>query len=200
MTGNQFYQKESLLVIIDMINGFVKEGNLHDTSINEITPTIIELIHQFQSKQLPIINFRDSHSTQSTEFSSFPCHCLCNSVESECIDELKPYEDYFITLLKNSTNGFMQPQFKPLFETMNDLKSVVIVGCCTDICVLQFALSTIAYIHENNRKTDVIVISDAVSTFNGENHDQKQINEMSLTLMRINGIKVMSKKEYDNYE
>ena len=41
---------KKLLVIIDMINGFVKEGALADKQINNITPNIIKLIEEYIKK------------------------------------------------------------------------------------------------------------------------------------------------------
>ena len=35
---------EVLLIVVDMINGFIKEGNMADPTINHITPKIIKLI------------------------------------------------------------------------------------------------------------------------------------------------------------
>ena len=39
---------KKLLLVIDMVNGFVKEGALADEYINNITPNIIKLIEEFK--------------------------------------------------------------------------------------------------------------------------------------------------------
>ena len=131
----------SLLVVVDMINGFIHTGALADPKIDHIIPAVVETVNAYLKHDFPVLAFRDCHNESAKEFSSFPPHCLKDSEESELIDELKPYADQFIILDKNSTNGFVQPEFLEVFQQMTDLRSVMIVGCCTDICVLQFALS-----------------------------------------------------------
>ncbi|MEF9968537.1 MAG: isochorismatase family protein, partial [Longicatena sp.] len=139
----------------------------------------------------PIINFRDSHPANANEFNAFPSHCLENSSESEMIHQLKPYEKEMITLLKNSTNGFMQPMFLDTFKNL-DCDEYICVGCCTDICVLQFSLSLQSYINQNDLPVTVTVIDDCVETFNLPGHDQKEFGQMALAIMQGAGIRRVS--------
>ena len=83
---------KELLVVVDMINGFIKEGNMADKTINHITPNIIKLIEETLGKEEGIAFIKDTHNTDSTEFKKFPIHCLEGTSEAELIDELKPYE------------------------------------------------------------------------------------------------------------
>lgn len=187
------------LVIIDMVHGFINEGALSDKSINRITPKIVSLTENFIANNQPIINFQDAHEEGANEFVAFPPHCLKGSHESELIDELMPYKDKMITLYKNSTNGFMHPDFLSTFNTV-DADEFICVGCCTDICVLQFALSLQGYINEHNLKKSVIVVEDAVETFGLPGHEQAQFNELSMTLMRNAGIKIIDRAEEIKYD
>ncbi len=188
---------KSCLVVVDMINGFVFEGAICDSSINACTKPIINLIEKYIHHNQPIIAFRDSHPLNCNEFNSFPVHCVEGTHESELIDEIKIYESHMISLLKNSTNGFVQPQFLELFKKFLPLNNVIITGCCTDICVLQFALSLQGYINQHELKTDICVIKDAVQTFNTPNHNQEEYNEMAFKLMANAGIKLITTKEME---
>lgn len=178
------------LVIIDMIHGFIHEGALSDPSIDEITPNIVSLTKYFIEKDYPILNFQDSHDESANEFTAFPPHCLIDSHESELIDELLPFKDKMTTLYKNSTNGFMHPNFINEFNKI-DANEFICVGCCTDICVLQFALSLNGYINQHNLNVKVSVVKDTVETFGLPGHEQSQFNEMALTLMANAGIKII---------
>lgn len=190
--------KKSCLVIVDMINGFIKEGALSDPSINLITPGIIEMIKKFRQMEYPIINFQDAHDENANEFKSFPKHCIKGTFESDLIDELKPFASTFITLYKNSTNGFMQPQFLETFSKLA-CDEFVIVGCCSDICVLQFGLSLQGYINENNLNVKLNVPRDLIETFNAPGHHQDACNATSITLLKAAGVEILkSYKEYDN--
>ena len=46
---------KKLLLVIDMVNGFVKEGALADKAINNITPNIINLIKKYVQEENDII-------------------------------------------------------------------------------------------------------------------------------------------------
>ena len=177
----------SLLVVVDMINGFIHTGALADPKIDQITPAVLDTVKAYLKRDFPILAFRDCHNESAKEFSSFPPHCLKDSEESELIKELKPYADQFIILEKNSTNGFVQPEFLEVFQQMTNLRSVMIVGCCTDICVLQFALSLKGYINQNDLGIEVIVPKDQVATFDAPGHPADTLGAAALYLMEAAG-------------
>ncbi|MFV0479473.1 MAG: cysteine hydrolase family protein [Anaerorhabdus sp.] len=185
---------KSCLVVVDMINGFVKEGALSDQSIQRIIPSVKSLIEKYIKEDGTIISFQDAHEEDAQEFNTFPIHCVKGSIESDLIEELKPYEKEMIPLYKNSTNGFMQPEFLGLFQRL-DCNDYVIVGCCTDICVLQFALSLQGYINEHNLNCRVKVVEDAVETFNTDVHNQASCNANAFQLLKSAGIALVKTKE-----
>ena len=39
------------LIVVDMVNGFVREGVLHDVKIADVIPRQIELIKEYQKKE-----------------------------------------------------------------------------------------------------------------------------------------------------
>ena len=182
---------KNLLVIIDMINGFVKEGILADKNINHITPNIINKINEFNNNGDDIICFQDAHTNTSNEFKDFPPHCLKDSFESELIDELIPYKNKMKIIYKNSTSGFVTKEFLEYIEqNKDDLNRVVIAGCCTDICIINFAIPLKNYFNEYNLDVDVIVPKTCVETYNSDTHNREEYNEMSFKLMKQTGIKI----------
>ena len=50
------------LIIVDMINGFVKKGVLHDKAIARVIPRQIELIKQYQKEKELVIFIQDTHT------------------------------------------------------------------------------------------------------------------------------------------
>ncbi len=182
--------KKNCLIVVDMINGFINEGALSDKSITKCIPPILSLIKEFINKNQPILAFCDSHPENCKEFDSYPVHCLNNSHESQLVDEIKAYEDQMIVLNKNSTNGFVQPEFLKTYLSLGELEEVVVVGCCTDICVLQFALSLKGYINENNLNTKIVVPVNCVETFDAPGHEQVKFNEMAFKLLKNAGIEL----------
>ena len=184
------YNIRELLIVVDMVNGFTKDGSLHDPSIMKIVPEIKSLIDDYFKEN--VFFFRDCHTTHSIEFNDFPPHCLFGDRESEIIDELNGYSINGNTFYKNSTSGLFAPYFLDYIESMEKLDSVVITGCCTDLCVMNLAIPLKCYFNENNRRVNVIVPEDAVETYDiPESHNAEEYNEMALKLMKLNGVKVI---------
>ncbi len=202
---------KNLLVVIDMINGFVNEGALADKRINEIVPAIVAKIEQAKANGDMIVAFRDSHSMDDEEFKSYPPHCLKGSWESELIDALKPYEKDMIVIEKNTTNGFKTPEFRKLIKE-NRFDNIDVTGCCTDICVSDFTQSLIRYFNENKISTNISISQDSVDTFSLPGHDADKVNEQMLeefidmgvevTLykdMQVMKVKKMTDERYTNF-
>jgi len=187
---------KEVLVVIDMVKGFVDEGNLSDPEIGKIADEIVSIVEKFlDDENKDIIAFKDVHDYDSKELKTFPEHCIRGSVETELIDKLMPYEKAMKVFEKNSTCGFVTKKFmKYLKKNKYKINKFVVVGCCTDICVANFTIPLINYINEYNLDIDVEVILDAIETFNNELHNREEYNELGVKMMRLNGITL--KKKY----
>lgn len=178
-----------VLVIVDMVNGFVNEGPLSDKRINEITPNIIKLIENgdFDS----IIAFRDCHEKNDEEFKTYPPHCLKGTVESELIPELVPYSEMFLDMPKQTTNGFESEGFKKFWASRcYDEYEFVVTGCCTDICVKDFSTSLMRDIVKADSPSRVVVLHDCVSTFDSPEHDAINAEQDALVEMAEEGVEL----------
>lgn len=184
---------ESLLVVVDMVNGFVKNGVMSDKSINEITPKIKLLVEQALTENEGVAFIKDTHYEDSTEFKKFPPHCIKGSGEEELIDELKPYEIDSLVYEKNSTSTMYAPGFISDIDKMKKLREIIITGCCTDICVMNLAIPLVNYFDQNNRNINVSVIENAVETYDAPIHQRNEYNEMALKLMKQAGVKIERK-------
>lgn len=181
---------KKLLVVVDMVNGFIKEGNMSDPYINIITPRIIELVEECLKEEEGIAFIKDTHDKSSTEFKKFPPHCIKGSGEEELIDELKEYEKKGFSYEKNSTSTMYAPRFINDIEKMKNLNNVIITGCCSDICVMNLAIPLANYFDQNNRSVDVTVVNDAIETYDSPTHNRDEYNKMSLKFMQQAGINI----------
>lgn len=179
-----------LLVVVDMVNGFIKEGKMSDKDINHITPRIKSLVESFLSDEEGVAFIKDTHEVNSTEFKKYPPHCLKGTSESELISELSSYEQKSLSYEKNSTSTIFAKNFMRDIERMELLKEVIITGCCTDICVMNLAIPLVNYFDEENRDVRVLVPQNAVETFNSDIHNRDEYNSMALKLMKNQGIGV----------
>lgn len=182
---------KKLLLVIDMVNGFVKEGALADREINNITPNIIKLIEEFVKAGNDIISIQEGHSQNSKEFDSFPPHCIIGTEEANLIEELIPYKNKMKIIRKNSTCGFITKDFmKYLEENKENLEEVILTGCCTDLCVMNFALPLKNYINEHNLNIKVTIFKNTVETFDSPMHNREEYNNMAFKIMSQNGIDI----------
>ncbi len=178
-----------LLIIVDMVNGFVKEGALAAKSIERIIPRNIELIEEFLNDTSSAVFFiRDSHTEKAVEFNVFGKHCLKNSKESEMIPELIDYEKYGLTYLKNSTNFVFAPDFQKDILKLKNLKQVVLNGCLTDYCIKNGAISLRNLFDQYDRDVEIIVDEAGVDTFDAPNHNREAASKRALEDMASNGI------------
>jgi len=181
---------EKLLVVVDMVNGFIKKGNMADPYINHITPALIKLIEEKLNEGEGVAFIKDTHYENSSEFKKFPPHCIKGSGEEELIDELKNYERFGLSYEKNSTSTIFAKNFLNDIDAMKKLREVIVTGCCTDICVLNLVIPLINYFDENNKDVIVSVRSDLVETYDSINHNRDEYNGIALKLMRQAGAKV----------
>ncbi len=186
---------QSCLMIVDMINGFVKEGPLADPAICSIIKPIEQIIKDFKQNNNPIVAFCDAHEPSAQEFKVFPIHCVKKTPESDIIDEYQPYMADTKVFYKNSVNSFFAPGFETWLKKQPLYKEYIVTGCVTDICVFQLAASLIAYFHQHNLDTEVIVTKDTSETFEIEGHPRESYNFMAYTLLNQLGVKVLEHYE-----
>jgi len=187
---NQFDSKKTVLVIIDMVNGFVKKGNLQSSRIASLVPEIVRLSYKCEELKIEKIVLADSHPKDCLEFKSYPIHCVMDTEEKEVITELKTIGNYLL-IEKNSTNGYLEPKFLEWLKANQNIDTFIVVGDCTDICILQFALSLKAHFNRANENSRIIVPMNAVNTYDSGIHDGDLMHAMGLYLMMSNDIEVV---------
>lgn len=186
--------KNPIVFVVDMIHGFIDEGALADEAINDITSNIIDVLEALDTRNIFIA---DAHPPKTREFQSFPSHCVIGTRESEVIEVLQPYIHELFH--KNSTNAFTCMDFQSFLEEkrIDQYEDIVIMGCCSDICIMQFALCLNAWLNEHNKtKQRIIIPIDTIDTYHIDQiHDAYACNEFSIANMKANGIFIVSKLE-----
>ncbi|MFL2807442.1 MAG: isochorismatase family protein [bacterium] len=145
------------LIIVDEVNGFatVGAGNLAPQTTNEQVSVMISetnrLANAFTKQEMPVLLFLDTHDPGKPE-PPYPPHCELGTGEEDLVPELEWLEnDPGATLVrKDCINGFIGA-FKPdgsnaIIDWVRDhqLKNVLVVGICTDICVMDFVLTLLS--------------------------------------------------------
>lgn len=180
-----------LLINVDMVNGFVKTGAMSDKYIEHIVPEQIRLMKELKEQGEGIAIVKDTHKIDAREFKRYPVHCVEGTEESELVDELKCFEEDALVYKKNSTSTVYAPKFLEDIDKMINLKEVIIVGCCTDICVLNLAIPLQNYFDEKNRDIKITIPKNMVETYNSPAHNREEYNEMAFKLMEQAGINLI---------
>ncbi|WP_010251170.1 cysteine hydrolase family protein [Acetivibrio cellulolyticus] len=186
--------KQTALIIVDMINGFAREGALKSPRVEDLIPEIVKLSKKCTKMDIKKVAFADCHTEASPEFGAYPEHCMVGTSEAEIVDEIKEVGGYKL-IPKNSTNGFHEEEFKKWLEENPQLNTFIITGDCTDICVQQFAITLKTWFNMQNKKYRVIVPVNAVETYDLGLHNGDLMNVMALYNMVINGIELVREIE-----
>lgn len=186
------------LIVIDMVNGFVNEGVLHDKTIGLVINRQKELIDAYLKEGELVIFIKDTHTKESREFKRFgnTNHCLEHTSEAELVPELKVYEnqDNVISIEKNSTSFMEAPKFRNVISELTNLKEVDVVGCCTDICVANGSIGLANYFDQWNKDVEIRVHEDAIETYHSDFHNRDTYADAAKLLMKQQGIQLVKKK------
>jgi len=183
--------EQTALVIIDMVNGFAREGALKSERVEGLIPEIAKLSKLCDELKITKLAFADCHTMASPEFDAYPAHCVEGTVEWEIVDELKDIGGYTL-IPKNSTNGFLEDKFQKWLKENERINTFIITGDCTDICILQFATTLKTWFNMQNRRSKIIVPLNAVETYELGVHDGDLMHVMALYNMMLNGIDVVA--------
>ncbi|MGA1599777.1 MAG: isochorismatase family protein [bacterium] len=168
------------LIIVDEVNGFatVGAGNLAPPAPNaQVTQMIeetVKLAQAFTAQELPMLAFLDTHQSGKPE-PPYPPHCEVGTGEEELIPELKWLEQDANTTLvrKDCINGFIgafqQDGTNAVVDwaARNRVERVLVVGICTDICVMDFVLTLLSARNHGMVPTvkEVLVYDKGCSTY-----------------------------------
>jgi len=172
--------REALLVI-DMLNDFVKEGApLEVPETREVIPAIKREIENARRDGKPVIYICDAHKPEDREFSKFgwPPHAIEGTEGAQVVDELMPIEEDYI-VKKTTYSGFYNTDLDDVLKKL-DVDSLRLTGCVTHICVMFTASDAVL------RDYKVSVVSDAVAGLDKEDH------EAGLRIMKnVLGVKII---------
>ena len=178
---------EELVIVVDMVNGFCKEGALASPSVMRVVPRQIEILEEYSNKENgQIIFIRDCHTKDSVEFKTFGEHCLEGTEEVEVIDELQRFIN--CEYLKNSTNFMFAPDFMNDIDKLKNLKKVLLMGVLSDRCDKDGGIGLKTYFNQNNRDIEVAVLEDCCDTYSAPGHEADIVNEESFKDMENAGI------------
>ncbi|HRJ61205.1 MAG TPA: isochorismatase family protein [Azospirillaceae bacterium] len=172
--------KRAGLVIIDEVNGFCTPGcgplapPAPDAVVEQMVAETDALAGRFLAGGLPVLVSLDSHDPAKPE-PPYPPHCLQGTGDDQLVPALQWLETApGVTLLaKDCINFYIGGVRADGGNGVSDwivghkLETVVVVGICTDICVMDFVLTLLSA--RNHGLTgdlrDVVVYEPACATY-----------------------------------
>ena len=168
------------LVIVDEVNGFatVGAGNLAPPTPNIQVRTMItetdRLARAFAAAGRPILAFLDTHEPGRPE-PPYPPHCERGSGEEELVPELEWLAGNAQATLvrKDCINGFVgaiqADSRNSLIDWANSnrLSALLVVGICTDVCVMDLVLTLLSARNHGLMPTlgDIVVYEPGCATY-----------------------------------
>ena len=166
------------LIVVDMQNGFLREGNLASEDCLAVLPAVVGEVEAALAAGHHVIFTADTHEPDDLEFQIFPTHCIRGSDEAELADELRGY------LGRDGVHLIPKRRYSAMFETELEgllhrygIDEVRICGVCTDICVMHTTADL------RNRDIAVTVVANATATFDAPEHAAEAVREQSLAHM-----------------
>ena len=189
----------------DMIVGFCDRGNLASPRVDALTEPVVDLFRRAYA--LGVRHFvlgQDTHDPAAPEFDAWPVHCVRGTEESETIPELQalPFADTFTVFEKNSLHSALETGFDAWLDAHPALRTAIVVGDCTDLCVYNLAMHLrLRHNARNVAGVTVIVPANAVDTYDlspeaaaavgAMAHPGDFLHQVFLYHMALNGIQVV---------
>lgn len=198
------------VMLIDLIEGFARAGNLASPRVEALIEPILTMVTDARSLGVrTFISVQDAHSPDSPEFDEFGPHCIEGTPEAQLVRELAAHPVFsdLTTIGKKSLNAFLNSQLDEYLEVHPGLRSFIIAGDCTDLCVYHAAMHL--KMRENTRdgrdpssRLEIIVPASLVQTYDLpvetasrlglKAHDGDFFHLAFLYHMHLNGITVVS--------
>lgn len=132
------------LLIIDMLNDFVREGAaLEVPRTRRILPDLQARLGEARRAGTPVFFVCDAHAADDREFSrmGWPPHALRGSEGARVVDELAPLAGEKI-VYKTTYSGFAGTDLAEILNALG-IEELVLTGCVTNICVLYTAADAV---------------------------------------------------------
>ncbi len=156
------------LLVIDMIDGFCKQGPLSGPRVGALIAPVVDLVERAYGLGVrQIVLAQDTHNPATPEFAAYPPHCLAGTPESRTVAELAglPMAADFTLIAKNSLSSHLGTDLGAWLAERPALDHFIIIGDCTDLCVYSVAMHLRLEANALNLQRRVIVPAAAVDTF-----------------------------------
>ncbi|MEM1222270.1 MAG: isochorismatase family protein [Verrucomicrobiota bacterium] len=213
------------LVIVDIVKGFAEVGAgplapaEENPQINRMVTETNILAKRFIEADLPVLAFLDTHTPGVPE-PPYPPHCEIGSGQENFVEPIAwlENESSVVKIRKDCINGYIGAENS---ESGNEFKNwiqdhgiehLIIVGICTDICVMDFVLTALSARNHQllGNIEDIVVFEPACSTYDlppataealnlprSASHPQMMTHHVGLYFMASRGARIASSIHFE---
>jgi nicotinamidase/pyrazinamidase len=165
------------VIVIDMLVGFCKHGNLFSPRYAPLIPRLERHLAEAEAAGAHVVFLADTHAADDPEFRIFPPHCVEGSGEEVVVPELAGFVERGTLVRKHTFSGFRGTELDEVLRRLAPAR-VEVAGVCTDICVLHTVYDL------QVRGYEVVVRRDLVETYDAPGHDAAEFNRFALGHIR----------------
>jgi len=189
---------------VDLVEGFCRQGALSSPRVGNIVVPAVRILSQ--AHQAGVRNFLfpcDYHLPESCEFAAYPPHCLAGTPEAELVEEIRalPFAAEFQVVPKASVSSFVDTDLQDRLLARPELRTLVVLGDVTDLCLYQLALTARFLANARNLPWQVVVPASAVATYDLDvptaralgvmPHDGDLLQALFLYHLQLNGVRIV---------
>jgi nicotinamidase-related amidase len=172
--------KPTGLVVVDEVNGFCTVGcgplapAAPNAQVSRMVAETVALCRRFEAEGRPVLAFLDTHEPGKPE-PPYPPHCERGTGQENLVPDLAWLEASPVATLirKDCINGFVGAidargrNRLADWIAANDLRAVLVVGICTDICVMDLVLTMLSARNHGllGKLEDVVVYEPGCATY-----------------------------------
>jgi len=161
--------RRAAVISVDLVKGFCAVGPLASPRVQAIVAPVARLFERAHALGVPhFVLTQDAHEPDAVEFGSFAPHCARGTEESETAPELAalPFANQFVVIPKNSIDSSLAPAFQNWLAQHLDVRTFIVVGDCTDLCIYQMAMALRVRANALQlRDVRVVIPADCVDTY-----------------------------------
>ena len=153
--------KKEALLIIDMLNDFVREGApLEVPAARSILPALQKRVAEARERGVPVIYVCDAHRPDDREFSrmGWPPHAVKGSRGAEVVAQLAPLETDPV-VEKTTYSGFHHTGLEGILQSLG-VERLVLTGVVTNICIFFIAYDAVLRGYEVTVPVDCVAPLD----------------------------------------
>ena len=158
--------KKEVLVVVDMQNDFI-DGTLGTKEAVEIVPIVTEYVKGFNGELFFTRDTHEDNYLDTQEGKNLPVkHCIRGSKGWEICPQLMEYTKNAVVVDKPTFGSLALAEKLADLARTEEIEKIILVGLCTDICVISNAMLIKAALPE----VKICVIANACAGVSVETH------------------------------